>query len=856
MIVCDSKQTAVLEHELRVLHSQLQPLPGPPGSRNGGACGAAEGGGGGRTSAAGGSPNSSSGRVSKHDDEPPEERDFCPFMPRYFGSFLSENEFDGQTRVSIVEEHVPGGDLGRWIDEGALNASCAADGGTGYRKAGDSDDAGQEAGVEQQRERVTWRSSTSSSMSTAYLSNSSNGHGQPGGLPTVLPLPPPEEWLARVCRDTLEALRHLHARRCIHRDVKPANILLHVSGGAKLADFGSSVQDEDGDGAHRMHGTIRFMSPERLWAKQCSPSSDLWSAGLTVAAAALGENPIPHCATEFEAVGHAEAAFEIVRAHPTATLLSDALMDFLKAVLVTEPDQRPTIEKMLQHRFVLQVAEVEGDTKGTGVGDGDLKAVGAVTTARVGPDTLSDVEFREGNAVHDVGGGGGQEGEGGGGCKRGRSDAVGCGKAGGKVCGDPLARLRNKRSDAANNPKDAIRRIVTARRARRSGRGVFKSFNRGSGGSCGSGCMAHAQSPSPLRELDISHLASVLQVTEAELRLLFSHVNAELDDESPDAPESSLDPSSASSSDSNSLSPLRTRSGDSEHSTTRSGSRRRSGLRVGVSKTMRVTPPRPPVAPGSSLASRQSSATSVQSRTELTPRAAPAATPITGPSGGLAAAIGPALPGRSNRFAGWHRGVENDRNSGSKSIRSSHRSGRASVGDGRVRGGGGPSRASGNGHWPLNSGSNASIPGPAGTIGGMWKNLQRLRFKPARHGPPPLVKNPSFNAKTRPPSGLDDSMELSSIGFSNVLDTPSVSRTDTLPFDRGEDERTFSGEISRPLRLVAGSGAVVDSPDSGGHVSSSVVSTSVAAPGWGTSDAFGNDEEAEFGPSELRRLGT
>lgn len=280
-------------------------------------------------------------------------------------------------------------------------------------------------------------------------------------------LPPPSEaWLARVCRDTLEALRHLHARHCIHRDVKPSNVLLGP-GGAKLADFGSTVEDGEGAG-HRMHGTIRFMSPERLWAQQCCPRSDLWSAGLTVASAALGENPIPHCATEFEAVGHAETAFEIVSGHPSAARLSHALMDFLKKVLVANPEERPTVDQMLRHPFVL----------GAETGDGGVCGGG-----------------------HGLAGGVGQN----------------------PCCS------RNWPFPAIVDAEKVVRQIVSARRERRRLAGKLSKSCSGSGSGVASGSRSVRYTTTIDIEQDIAHLAMELEISGGALRSLFVRTEAELD---------------------------------------------------------------------------------------------------------------------------------------------------------------------------------------------------------------------------------------------------------------------------------------------------------------------------------------
>ncbi|CAM9826349.1 unnamed protein product, partial [Scytosiphon promiscuus] len=288
MVVCDSKQSAVLRHELGVLHPQLQPLEPPPKPtpvplRSAGAVAGTWGG-----LSVGASRAGRNGGVAAAAPLPTRPGP-CPYMPRYFGSFVSQDD-GGRPRVSIVLEYVSGVDLARWIEE---EGRCA----------------GKEYEVSL-----------------------------------------PEVWLARVCRDLLGGLQYLHQRGRIHRDVKPANLLLGPDG-ARLADFGSTISEEEEEG-DRMHGTVRFMSPERLCARPYRPSSDLWAAGLTVATAALGENPIPHSANNFEAAEHAEAAFDKVVGHPASAAMSPSLLDFLRVVLVPDPEKRPTVEQMLAHSFV------------------------------------------------------------------------------------------------------------------------------------------------------------------------------------------------------------------------------------------------------------------------------------------------------------------------------------------------------------------------------------------------------------------------------------------------------------------------------------------------------------------------
>jgi WD40 repeat protein len=88
--------------------------------------------------------------------------------------------------------------------------------------------------------------------------------------------------VARLARQAAEALAHAHAQGVLHRDVKPANLLLDVHGTLWVTDFGLAKADGDdltqtGD----VVGTLRYMAPERL-SGRADPRSDVYGLGATL----------------------------------------------------------------------------------------------------------------------------------------------------------------------------------------------------------------------------------------------------------------------------------------------------------------------------------------------------------------------------------------------------------------------------------------------------------------------------------------------------------------------------------------------------------------------------------------------
>jgi serine/threonine protein kinase len=68
---------------------------------------------------------------------------------------------------------------------------------------------------------------------------------------------------ARLVATIAEALHYAHSRHLVHRDVKPANILIDHAGRPFLADFGLAIRDEDYGKGPGFAGTPAYMSPEQ-----------------------------------------------------------------------------------------------------------------------------------------------------------------------------------------------------------------------------------------------------------------------------------------------------------------------------------------------------------------------------------------------------------------------------------------------------------------------------------------------------------------------------------------------------------------------------------------------------------------
>jgi eukaryotic-like serine/threonine-protein kinase len=84
-----------------------------------------------------------------------------------------------------------------------------------------------------------------------------------------------------------------HARRMVHRDIKPQNVLIDAEGRAKLTDFGISRQlEQDGMTATgRVLGTTDYVAPEQAMGRKVDPRSDIYSLGVVLYEMLVGQVP-------------------------------------------------------------------------------------------------------------------------------------------------------------------------------------------------------------------------------------------------------------------------------------------------------------------------------------------------------------------------------------------------------------------------------------------------------------------------------------------------------------------------------------------------------------------------------------
>jgi GAF domain-containing protein/tRNA A-37 threonylcarbamoyl transferase component Bud32 len=147
---------------------------------------------------------------------------------------------------------------------------------------------------------------------------------------------------AHIAYDLAEGLAYLHARGVVHRDVKPANVLLvqHTEGRrprVKLTDFGIAMRDEQLAGLERSEttGTAAYLSPEQAAGEEITQATDVYALGLVVLETLTGRTAFPGGVVE-------SALARLDRDPGVPDHLPREWLDVLTAMTRRSPHDRPT----------------------------------------------------------------------------------------------------------------------------------------------------------------------------------------------------------------------------------------------------------------------------------------------------------------------------------------------------------------------------------------------------------------------------------------------------------------------------------------------------------------------------------
>ncbi|MEU1106668.1 serine/threonine-protein kinase [Streptomyces tibetensis] len=146
---------------------------------------------------------------------------------------------------------------------------------------------------------------------------------------------------ARIGLAVLGALRAAHSVGIVHRDVKPANVLLGPDRRVVVTDFGiGHGQGEDPrTGSGEFAGSPEFVAPERMSDRMAGPACDLWSLGALLYAAVEGSSPFLRTTPEATLAA-------VLAAEPPEPTRAGPLGPLIARLLVPDPERRPDAEEV------------------------------------------------------------------------------------------------------------------------------------------------------------------------------------------------------------------------------------------------------------------------------------------------------------------------------------------------------------------------------------------------------------------------------------------------------------------------------------------------------------------------------
>ncbi|MCA1713167.1 MAG: serine/threonine protein kinase [Actinobacteria bacterium] len=149
------------------------------------------------------------------------------------------------------------------------------------------------------------------------------------------PIPPDQ--VASIGGRLADALAYVHEQGLVHRDVKPANVLLGKDGRVRLTDFGIArlVDAAKVTATGLTVGTASYLSPEQVTAEPVGPPADVYALGLVLLECLTGKREYPGSAVEV-------ALARLSRQPEVPSTLPTGWPALLSAMTDRDPARRPT----------------------------------------------------------------------------------------------------------------------------------------------------------------------------------------------------------------------------------------------------------------------------------------------------------------------------------------------------------------------------------------------------------------------------------------------------------------------------------------------------------------------------------
>ena len=185
---------------------------------------------------------------------------------------------------------------------------------------------------------------------------------------------------ARVGAQVADGLAAVHAQGIVHRDVKPANVLLESDGShVKLADFGIALLRDAArvTGTGTVMGTAAYLAPEQVLAQGITGKADVYALGLVLLECLTGRQPFPGSAVE-------SATARLTRSPEIDQHLPTAWRTLLHVMTAQDPGDRPTAEEAAQRLRALQYDDAAPATQLLPGGPGTVTQAGGAAAAAAG----------------------------------------------------------------------------------------------------------------------------------------------------------------------------------------------------------------------------------------------------------------------------------------------------------------------------------------------------------------------------------------------------------------------------------------------------------------------------------------